>query len=110
MVRRKGDSGEYTNESEVVLIALKSLDHDFEPMRGPEIQEWLRSEVVPAYDAIEADASQVLSAEEVKTSLAALHEETLKARGGNWCLSCAPTGRMPTFARSTYRRKGSDRR
>jgi antitoxin ParD1/3/4 len=52
-------------------------------MRGPEIEDWLRSEVVPAYDAIETDASQVLTVQEVKTSLAALHEETLKARGGN---------------------------
>jgi antitoxin ParD1/3/4 len=83
MVRRKVDSGEYPNESEVVLMALESLDHDFEPMRGPEIEQWLRSEVVPTYDAIEADASQVVTAQDVKTSLAALHEETLKARGGN---------------------------
>jgi antitoxin ParD1/3/4 len=80
MVRQKIDSGKYANESEVILDALQAMEGDIPD--GPQIEEWLRNEVVPAYDAVEADPSQVLTVDEVRASLAALHEQVLKARGG----------------------------
>ena len=83
MIRRKVDSGEYPSASEVVLVALETLDNESEPMQGPEIEQWLKRDVLPAYDAIEADPSQVATVEEVRASLTGLHEQTLKARGGN---------------------------
>jgi putative addiction module CopG family antidote len=81
MVRRKVDSGQYANASEVVLDALQAMEDDLEPMDRPQTENWLRSEVVPTYDAIEADPSQVLTIDEVRASLAELHEQAVKARG-----------------------------
>ena len=78
MVRRRVDSGEYANASEVVRDALKTIEDD--PMRGPEIEAWLKSVAVPAYDAIMADPSRGLSAEEVRASLAACYERATRTR------------------------------
>jgi hypothetical protein len=40
-------------------------------MRGPEIEEWLKTVAVPALDAIAADPSLGRSVEQVRASLAA---------------------------------------
>lgn len=55
LVRQKVDSGQYENESAVMRAALWALEHDVAPDQGPGIEEWLRAEVVPTYDAVEAD-------------------------------------------------------
>ena len=80
MVRRKVDSGQYPNESEVIREALQAMEDD--PMQGPEIEEWLRTVAVPAYDAIKAEPSRALTIEQVRASLAARVERAMKARGG----------------------------
>jgi antitoxin ParD1/3/4 len=80
MVRQKIDSGKYANETEVILDALQAMEGDLRD--GPQVEEWLRNEVVPTYDAVEADPSQVLTVDEMRASLAALHAQALKARGG----------------------------
>jgi antitoxin ParD1/3/4 len=80
MVRRRVDSGEYASESDVIRDALKTIEND--PMRGPEIEEWLKTVAVPAYDAIAADPSRGLSVEQVRASLAARYERATKERDG----------------------------
>ncbi len=46
MIRRKVESGEYANESEVVCDGLRALqEHD------AAIERWLREEVVATYDS-----------------------------------------------------------
>jgi antitoxin ParD1/3/4 len=81
MVRRKVESGKYVSASDVILDALQAMEDDLEPVDGPQIEDWLRSKVVPTYDAIEADPSQVLTVDEVRASLTDLHEQASKARG-----------------------------
>jgi antitoxin ParD1/3/4 len=80
MVRRRVDSGEYANESDVIRDALQTIEDD--PMRGPEIEEWLKTVAVPALDAIAADPSLGRSVEQVRASLAARYERATNARDG----------------------------
>jgi antitoxin ParD1/3/4 len=80
MVRRRVDSGEYASESDVIRDALKTIEDD--PMRGPEIEEWLKTVAVPAHDAIAADPSRGRSVEQVRASLAARYQRATKAREG----------------------------
>jgi antitoxin ParD1/3/4 len=80
MVRRRVDSGEYANESDVIRDALQTIEDD--PMRGREIEEWLKTVAVPALDAITADPSLGRSVEQVRASLAARYERATKARDG----------------------------
>jgi putative addiction module CopG family antidote len=82
LVRQKVDSGQYENESAVVREALWALEHDIAPCRDPEIEEWLRAEVVPTYDLVEADPGQAPTVEEVKANLEVRYGRTLKDRGG----------------------------
>jgi antitoxin ParD1/3/4 len=79
LVRRKVDSGEFPSESEVVREALEAMNDD--PMQGPEIEEWLRTVAVQAYDAVKAEPSRALTVEQVRASLAARFERAMKARG-----------------------------
>jgi antitoxin ParD1/3/4 len=78
LVRQKVDSGEYISESEVVRAAVRTLADDLEPGHGPEIEAWLRNEVVPTYDAIDADPSRVLTIEQVEANLEARYQRLLK--------------------------------
>ena len=72
-VRDKVASGEYANESDVVIEALRTLQD-----REQCVEQCLRTEVVQAYDEMQADPSRGLSLEEVRASLAALHERTVR--------------------------------
>ncbi len=59
MVKNKVLSGEYASESDVIQDGLLTLtEHD------AAIEKWLHDEVVPTLDAINADPSQLLSADE----------------------------------------------
>jgi antitoxin ParD1/3/4 len=64
-VRTKVASGRYASESEVVIEALRTLED-----RERTIEQWLRSEVVQAYDTLEADPAGGVSLDEVRASLA----------------------------------------
>ena len=57
-------SGAYASESDVVIAGLEALQ-----ARDQTIEEWLREEVLPAYDAIQADPSRLIPAEEVLAKL-----------------------------------------
>ncbi|KVO07719.1 CopG family transcriptional regulator [Burkholderia ubonensis] len=64
-VRQRVASGAYATESEVIRDALRAL-----AARDRAIDAWLRETVVPAADALDADPSRVLSAADVRASLA----------------------------------------
>jgi len=65
MVRAKVDSGEYASESEVIRDGLRALQ-----ARARIEEQWLREQVVPAYDAIKSDPSRGVSLREVRAGLA----------------------------------------
>jgi antitoxin ParD1/3/4 len=66
-------SGAYASASEVIRAGLRAL-HE----RDAAVERWLREEVVPVYDAMEADPSRGIPAEQVLASLRKRHAERLK--------------------------------
>jgi antitoxin ParD1/3/4 len=76
-VRAKVASGQYASESAVVIEALRTL-RDCEQT----VEQWLRTEVVAAYDAMAGDPSRGLSLDEVRASLAATHNRLEAAAKG----------------------------
>ncbi|WP_254027081.1 ribbon-helix-helix domain-containing protein [Mesorhizobium ventifaucium] len=64
MVKDKVSSGEYASESEVIRDGLRTL-----AQRDAAVQRWLREEVVPTMQAVEADPSQLMNLEETKKRL-----------------------------------------
>jgi len=74
MVKAKVASGEYATESEVVRDGLRAL-----AARDAAIEKWLVEEVVPTVDALNADPSQVVSAEEARRRLHA-HIDSVSGR------------------------------
>ena len=58
------DSGTYASASEVVRAGLRALEE-----RDSAVERWLRTEVVQAYDELEADPSSAIPAEEVFAEL-----------------------------------------
>jgi antitoxin ParD1/3/4 len=78
MVKAKVASGEYASESEVIRDGLRMLS-----TRDAVVEKWLREEVLATYDAVEADSTQVLTAEEADRALDAIMtkaEADIKAR------------------------------
>ncbi len=75
-IRAKIAAGYYRNELEVIEDGLDAL----EPFDAG-IERWLTEEVVPAYDAMESDPSRGMSIDQVRSSLAALHDKASKAGG-----------------------------
>jgi putative addiction module CopG family antidote len=65
-VRAKVASGQYASESDVVIEALRTLQDSEQS-----VEQWLRTQVVEAYDELEADPASGSSLEEVRESLAA---------------------------------------
>jgi antitoxin ParD1/3/4 len=45
------------------------------------MERWLREEVLPVYDAMQADPGRAIPASQVTASLDALHAERLKTTG-----------------------------
>ena len=72
-VRAHVASGAYASAGDVVREGLELLAD-----RDRSVEDWLRSEVVAAYDAHVADPTRSLSAEDVTASLAARHAEAIK--------------------------------
>lgn len=68
-VKAKVASGEYASESEVIREGLRALQ-----ARDRAVEQWLRSEVVSAYDALKDDPDRARTTEDVRSALAAEHE------------------------------------
>jgi len=75
LVRGKVESGEYASESEVVRDGLRALQ-----LQERALESWLRERVAPAYDAMKADPSRAVSADKVRTSLAAAHKSSFMSK------------------------------
>ena len=58
------ESGTYASASEVVRAGLRALEE-----RDAAVERWLRTEVVQAYDELDADPGSAVPAEEVFTEL-----------------------------------------
>ncbi len=68
MVKAKVRAGEYASESEVIRDGLRAL-----MARDRAVESWLHQQVGPAFDALQADPSRAVSADDVRTRLAAEH-------------------------------------
>ena len=71
VVKSKVRMGEYASESEVIRDGLRAL-----MARDRAVENWLLNQVGPAYDALKADPSRAVSADQVRASLAAEHAKT----------------------------------
>lgn len=69
-------NGSYASASEVVRAGLRALQE-----RDAAVERWLREEVAPTYDAIEADPSRAISADDVQRSVRARHEDRRRSSG-----------------------------
>jgi antitoxin ParD1/3/4 len=67
-VRSKVASGEYASESEVIRDGLRALQ-----ARDKAVDQWLRNEVVPAYEAMKADPARGADLAEVRAALTERH-------------------------------------
>jgi antitoxin ParD1/3/4 len=74
-VRARVASGEFASESEVVATGLALLDDRDAGEDDPELDAWLRGEVVPAYEEWKAGGKKGLTADEVRASLAGRRAE-----------------------------------
>lgn len=68
VVKAKVATGEYATESEVIRDGLRAL-----LARDRALESWLVGQVAPAYDALQADPSAALSADQVRARLSAEH-------------------------------------
>ena len=68
-------AGEYASASEVVRAGLRALQE-----RDAAVERWLREEVAPTYDAMEADPSRGIRAEDVFDSIRKRHAARLKGK------------------------------
>ncbi len=71
-VRAKVQTGEYASESEVIRDGLRAL-----LARDRAVEGWLHDQVGPAYDALKADPSRAVTAEQLRARIA---EEVAKSR------------------------------
>ena len=70
IVRNKVAAGEYASESEVIRDGLRTLI-----ARDHAVEDWLRTQVAPAYDAVRSNPDTAMSAKRIRETLAALHQE-----------------------------------
>ncbi len=75
-IRAKLATGRYQDELEVIEDGLDALEpHD------AGLERWLQEEIFPAYEQLRKDPSIALSVDQVRSSLAVLHEKAMKAGG-----------------------------
>ncbi len=67
-VKSKVATGEYATESEVIREGLRAL-----MARDRAVDNWLREEVGPAYDALKPDPTRAVTVAEVRARLATEH-------------------------------------
>jgi antitoxin ParD1/3/4 len=65
VVKAKVEAGEYATESEVIRDGLRTL-----MARDRVVENWLRDQVAPAYDALKADPTRAVSVDSVRARLA----------------------------------------
>ena len=70
IIKSKVAAGEYATESEVIRDGLRVL-----MARDRAMESWLRQDVVPAYQALKADPTRAVSADQVRATLAAEHKK-----------------------------------
>ena len=68
MVKDKVRTGEYATESEVIRDGLRAL-----LARDRAVESWMQDQVGPAYDALKADKSRAVTADQLRSRLAAEH-------------------------------------
>jgi len=71
VVKAKVRTGEYASESEVIRDGLRAL-----MARDRAVENWLYSQVGPAYDALKMDPSRAVTSDQVRARLAAEHAKT----------------------------------
>lgn len=71
VVKTKVRSGEYASESEVIRDGLRAL-----MARDRAVENWLNSQVGPAYDALKAEPSRAVTADQVRARLVSEHTRT----------------------------------
>lgn len=69
-VKAKVTAGEYATESEVIRDGLRTLI-----ARDRAVEDWLATQVGPAYDALKKTPSRAVSAGAVRAALAAEHQK-----------------------------------
>lgn len=74
-IKAKVAAGEYATESEVIRDGLRTL-----LARDRVIEEWLQSQVGPAYDALKRDPSRAVSLNEVRAALTEEHDKVVQER------------------------------
>ena len=67
-VKARVASGEYASESEVIRDGLRALK-----AREMAVESWLREDIAPIYDAMQANPARARSAADLKASIAAEH-------------------------------------
>ncbi len=72
-IDEKVKSGDYASASEVVRAGLRALQE-----RDRAVEDWLRNQVAPAYDAMRADPSRGIPAQSVFDELRAAHAQKSK--------------------------------
>lgn len=70
LVKAKVAAGAYATESEVIREGLRAL-----MARDHAMENWLHQQAGPAYDALKADPSRALTADQVRKRLAAEHKK-----------------------------------
>ena len=69
------ESGAYASASEVVRAGIRALQE-----RDAAVERWLREEVAPAYDAVQAAPERAVSADQAFSRIRQLHAERLKGK------------------------------
>lgn len=64
IVKSKVRTGEYASESEVIRDGLRAL-----LARDRAVESWLLNQIGPAYDAMRADPSRAVSADQIRERL-----------------------------------------
>jgi antitoxin ParD1/3/4 len=69
-IDQKVSSGDYASASEVIRAGLRALQE-----RDRAVEDWLRNQVAPTYDAMLADPSRGVPASSVFDDIRALHSQ-----------------------------------